>query len=122
VHPRDAKMRLAYTFVRMFHGESAAEEAERRFVTVFQQRSLPEDIAETPLSATKLEGGTIRLINLLVELGLQSSNSEAKRSIAQGAVKINEQKRTDPYEAIAVADGDIVQVGKRKFAKIKLVP
>ncbi|TNJ67166.1 tyrosine--tRNA ligase [Paenibacillus hemerocallicola] len=121
VHPRDAKMKLAFTFVRMYHGEAAAEEAERHFVTVFQQRALPDDLEEVRLSGTELENGTIRIVHLLVALGLQESNGEAKRSVAQGAVKHNERKLADPNAAIAVADGDVIQVGKRKFAKIKLV-
>jgi tyrosyl-tRNA synthetase len=61
------------------------------------------------------------LVKLLVTLGLQTSNGEAKRSITQGAVKINEQKMEDPNADIAVQDCDVLQVGKRKFAKIKLV-
>lgn len=121
VHPRDAKMKLAFTFVRMYHGEAAAEEAERHFVTVFQQRSLPDDMEEVGLSGAELENGTIRIVRLLVALGLQESNGEAKRSVAQGSVKHNERKLADPNAAIAVADGDVIQVGKRKFAKIKLV-
>lgn len=121
IHPRDAKMRLAKTFVRMYHGEKAADEAEQRFVTVFQQRSLPDEIAVVELKASELEDGQIRVIKLLVDLGLQASNGEAKRSIQGGAVRINEQKVEDPGASIAIASGDIIQVGKRKFAKIKLV-
>lgn len=122
VHPRDAKMRLARTFVRMFHGEQAAQEAEQHFVTVFQRRALPEDIAEAELPGAELgEGGMIRAAKLLVALGLQASNGEAKRSIQGGAVRLNEQRIDDPNADVAVKDGDVVQVGKRKFAKIKLV-
>lgn len=121
IHPRDAKMRLAKTFVRMYHGEKAADEAEQRFVTVFQQRSLPDEIAEVELSASELEDGQIRVIKLLVDLGLQASNGEAKRSIQGGAVRINEEKIDDPNASISIANGDIIQVGKRKFAKVKLV-
>ncbi|MFF2155727.1 tyrosine--tRNA ligase [Paenibacillus chitinolyticus] len=120
VHPRDAKMRLAATFVRMYHGEEAASEAERHFVTVFQQRALPDDIEEVELAAGELEEGGIRLVKLLVTLGLQATNGEAKRSIQQGGVRLNEEKVTDPNAAVEVKDGDILQVGKRKFAKIKL--
>jgi len=121
IHPRDAKMRLAATFVRLFHGEEAAKEAERHFVTVFQQRALPEDIAEAQLPAAELENGSIRVIKLLVALGLQSSNGEARRSVQQGAVRWNEVKIEDPNAELTVKDGDIIQVGKRKFAKVKLV-
>lgn len=120
VHPRDAKMRLAATFVRMYHGEEAASEAERHFVTVFQQRALPDDIEEIELAAGELEEGGIRLVKLLVTLGLQATNGEAKRSIQQGGVRLNEEKVTDPNASVEVKDGDILQVGKRKFAKIKL--
>ncbi len=121
VHPRDAKMKLAYTFVKMFHGDEAAQAAEQHFKTVFQQRALPDDIEEVGLSSAELVGGRIRLIKLLVSLGLQSSNGEARRSIVQGAVRINEERIADPNAEVSVAEGDVVQVGKRKFAKIKLI-
>jgi len=121
VHPRDAKMRLARTFVRMYHGEEAAEAAERHFVTVFQQRALPDDIETVDLPQGELEDGTIRVVRLLTVLGLQQSGSEARRSVQQGAVRVNERRIEDPNEALRPQDGDIVQVGKRKFAKIRLV-
>lgn len=117
-HPRDAKMQLARTFVRMYHGEEAASQAEQHFVTVFQQRALPEDIEEAVLAASELEDGRIRIVKLLTTLGLQPSGSEAKRSVQQGAVRINENKIDDPGADVAIADGDVIQVGKRKFAKI----
>lgn len=121
IHPRDAKMQLAKTFVRMYHGELEAEQAEQHFKTVFQKGALPEDIEEVELPETELEGGSIRIIKLLVTSGLQSSNGEARRSITQGAVRLNEEKVGDVNADIAIQSGDIVQVGKRKFAKIKLV-
>ncbi|AET61638.1 tyrosyl-tRNA synthetase [Paenibacillus terrae HPL-003] len=120
VHPRDAKMKLAGTLVRMYHGKEAEEAAKQHFVTVFQQRALPDDIEEFTLTADHLEDGGIRVIQLLTQLGFAASNGEAKRSIQQGSVKINEEKWTDVNEAYTPQEGDIVQVGKRKFAKIKL--
>lgn len=122
IHPRDSKMQLARTFVRMFQGEQAAQEAEQHFVTIFQQRVLPEDIAEVELRGPELgEDGTIRLTKLLVALGLQASNAEAKRSVQGGAVRLNEVRLDDPSVDVTVHTGDVLQVGKRKFAKIKLV-
>jgi len=118
VHPRDAKMKLAHTLVRMYHGMDAAEAAQEHFVTVFQQRALPEDIEEIEVPAGELEDGSIKLIKLLTLIGFASSNGEAKRSIQQGAVKINEEKLTDVNAAIALAGGEVIQVGKRKFAKL----
>ncbi|MGG1641944.1 tyrosine--tRNA ligase [Paenibacillus sp. NRS-1782] len=120
VHPRDAKMKLAGTLVRMYHGKEAKEAAKQHFVTVFQQRALPDDIEEFTLTEDHLEDGGIRVIQLLTQLGFAASNGEAKRSIQQGSVKINEEKWTDVNEAYTPQEGDIVQVGKRKFAKIKL--
>ncbi|MEY4479420.1 MAG: hypothetical protein RLZZ267_98, partial [Bacillota bacterium] len=120
IHPRDAKMKLGYTFVRMYHGVEAADEAENRFKTVFQQNALPDEIEEKVVAAASLENGQIRLIKLLVDLELQASNGEARRSIQQGAVKINQVKVDDVNADITLADGDIIQVGKRKFAKIVL--
>lgn len=118
IHPRDAKMRLARTFVRMYHGEKEAEQAEEHFRTVFQQRAMPEDIPEQPLDRSLVEDGKIRIIPLLVALGLQSSNGEARRSITQGAVRVNGERVSDIQAVLEIQDGDIVQVGKRKFAKV----
>ncbi|MDR6554529.1 tyrosine--tRNA ligase [Paenibacillus qinlingensis] len=120
IHPRDAKIKLAKGYVEMYHGAIAAEEAEQHFITVFQKRSLPDEIEEVNLSSEQLDEGRISIIKLLVHLALQASNGEARRSVEQGAVKINEAKLTDIHAQITPADGDILQVGKRKFVKIKL--
>lgn len=119
VHPRDAKMNLAQNYVRMFHNEEAGLAAKNHFVTVFQQRALPDDIQEVVVDESLLENGQIGLIKLVMTLGFATSTSEARRSIQQGALKINEQKHDDVNASIELSDGDIVQVGKRKFAKIK---
>jgi tyrosyl-tRNA synthetase len=120
LHPRDLKMKLAYTIVEMYHGAAAAAEAEQYFKTVFQQRALPTDIEEVELAAQVLADG-LKMAPLLVTLGLQQSTSEARRSIQQGAVKVNEQKVEDPNAVLDGYDGAIVQVGKRKIIKIKVV-
>lgn len=121
IHPRDAKMKLSYTFVRMFNGEEDANAAQLHFQTVFQQGALPEEIPDVQLTAAEVTNGSIRLVKLLVIIGLQSSNAEAKRSIVQGAVKINEEKMEDPNAEIKVFEGDIVQIGRRKFGKITII-
>ncbi|MEC2344098.1 tyrosine--tRNA ligase [Paenibacillus barengoltzii] len=120
VHPRDAKMKLAHTLVRMYHGQGAADAAQEHFVTVFQQRALPEDIEEKEIPAAELDNGKIRLIKLLTLLGFAASNGEARRSIQQGAVKLNEEKISDPNAEVELAGGEIIQVGKRKFAKLSI--
>ncbi|WP_410511634.1 tyrosine--tRNA ligase [Paenibacillus sp. BR2-3] len=120
VHPRDAKMRLAHTFVRMYHNVEAADAAQQHFVTVFQQRALPDDIETFAIPADELENGTIKLVKLLTLVNFAGSNGEAKRSIQQGSVKLNEVKQEDPNAEITPQEGDILQVGKRKFAKLTL--
>lgn len=118
VHPRDAKIQLAKQFVRMYHGEEEAERAKQHFITVFQKRSLPEHIEEIHVGKELLEDGRIPIGKLLVTLGFASSNSEARRSVVQGAVKINESKIFDPNDRVEIQTGDIIQAGKRKFGKV----
>jgi len=120
VHPRDAKMRLAHTFVRMYHSSEAADAAEQHFVTVFQQRALPDDIETFAIPADELDKGAIKLVKLLTLVNFAGSNGEAKRSIQAGSVKLNEVKQEDPNAEIKPQEGDILQVGKRKFAKLTL--
>lgn len=117
LHPRDAKMRLAHTLVRLYHGEAMADQAQNEFIKVFQQGDLPDDIPEFQFEQ---QSEAIWLPKLLTQLMLASSSSEAKRAIQQGSVKINGEKITDTDAKLTVADGMIVQVGKRKFAKIVL--
>lgn len=122
IHPRDAKMNLAHTLVRLYHGEQAAEEAKRYFVTVFQERALPADIPDAVLRRSELgENGAIRVVRLLVALGLAPSNGEARRSIQGGAVKLNEVKVEDLLAEVVPADGDVIQVGKRSMVRIRLL-
>lgn len=120
VHPRDAKMSLGHRLVRMYHGREAADAAQQHFVTVFQQKALPEDIEVYMVPEGELKEGKIMLISLLTLLGFAASNGEARRSIQQGAVKWNGEKCSDIYGEIVPQDGDVVQVGRRKFARLKL--
>ncbi|MCY8791139.1 tyrosine--tRNA ligase [Bacillus inaquosorum] len=115
VHPRDAKMLLAKTIVRMYHGAEAAEAAEHSFKTVFQENSLPEDIP-----AVKWEGEKApAVVDLLVTLKLLSSKSEARRMIQNGGVRINGEKITDIHADAEIKENMIIQVGKHKFLKLQ---
>lgn len=120
VNPRDLKMKLAREIIKLYHDEESAIKAEEEFKAIFQKGALPDDIPEVLVDANELENGAIWLAKLLVLLKLSPSTSEARRSIMQGAVKVNEEKVTDVKLNIVLKDGDIIQVGKRKFAKIKL--
>ena len=114
LHPRDAKMQLARTIVRLYHGEEAALEAEEEFKRVFQQRAMPTDIPEYAMDAPT---EPIFVPQFCTDAGLTASNGEARRSIKAGAFKVNGEKYTE--ENLKRADGMIVQVRKGKFVKIK---
>lgn len=114
LHPRDAKMQLARTIVRLYHGEEAALEAEEEFKRVFQQRAMPTDIPEYAMDAPT---EPIFVPQFCTDAGLTASNGEARRSIKAGAFKINGEKYSE--DNITLEDGMILQVGKRKFLKIK---
>ena len=116
VHPKTAKMQLAKTIVRIFHGEKAAQEAEEQFKQVFQQNKLPTDIEEVNWEGDR----SITVPNLVTSLGMLPSTSEARRMLKNGGIKINQVKITDVHSEIEVEDGLIIQVGKRKFKKIRL--
>ncbi|MBT2624923.1 tyrosine--tRNA ligase [Bacillus sp. HU-1818] len=114
LHPRDAKMFLGKTIVRMYHGEEAAEAAEQQFKRVFQQNSLPEDIATVRWKGDQ----TTPIIDLLVTLELLPSKSEARRMIQNGGVKINGEKAENIHADIQVLPQMTIQVGKRKFVRL----
>ena len=113
LHPRDAKMRLAWEIVNLYHGAAAADDAQAEFVRVFQQGDLPTD-----METLRVPSGEVWLPQLLQDAGMASSNSDAKRSIAQGAVRVNGEKVGE--ENYTFADGDVLQVGKRKYKRITL--
>lgn len=119
LHPRDAKMRLARELVALFYGEEAAADAEREFVTVFQKRELPSDMPVVTIEPSELdERGAIWLPKLMVKAGLVESTSAGKRMIAQGGVRVNGERITDAETVITVENGMVIQVGKRKFARL----
>ncbi|RKD27025.1 tyrosine--tRNA ligase [Ammoniphilus oxalaticus] len=120
VHPRDAKMNLAKRFVDMFYGEQEAQAAEEQFKRVFQQRALPTDIPTVNIATADLENNQIWVVKLLQDLSLTASSGEARRMIQQGAVRINEQRIEDVQEQVTVEQDMVVQVGRRKFAKVSL--
>lgn len=116
-HPRDAKMRLSGEIVALYHGRDEAKRAEENFKQVFQKGKMPSEIKSYHFSAPA------DLVTVMVEAGLASSKSDARRLIRQGGVKINGETVSAPdLKLEKTGDGGerIVQVGKRKFAKIKV--
>ncbi|MFA5251040.1 MAG: tyrosine--tRNA ligase [Phycisphaerae bacterium] len=114
-HPKKAKVLLAKTIIVQLYDEKTADAAAAEFDKVFAQGQLPDDIPEIKMSAEPIMAS-----KLLVTCKLVPSGSEAKRMIKQGAVEIDKNKIDDPNSLVTPADGMIIQVGKRKFAKLKL--
>lgn len=113
-NPRDLKMELAYEIVCLYHGEKSASQAKAEFIQVFSKKELPTEIPEI-----KLTPGNYDLSLLLANLQAVASSSEARRLIEQGGIKIDDVKITDPKAIIGVSAGMIVQVGKKRFFRIK---
>jgi tyrosyl-tRNA synthetase len=122
VNPRDAKEVLGKAIVSQFQGADAAERA----AVEFRRRAAgedPEEVPEATLTAGKLDAESrIPAFILLKELGLESSTSNARRVIEQGGLTVGPDREpiTDPKTLIAVADGLIVRVGKRKIVRVRL--
>jgi tyrosyl-tRNA synthetase len=115
-HPKQAKILLGKTIVSQFHNEKIAQSAATEFDKVFAQGQLPDDMPEVKISAEPIMAS-----KLLVHCKLVESSSEAKRMIkVQSAVSINGNKISDPNAEIMPTDSMIIQVGKRKFVKLKI--
>ena len=115
VSPRDAKRELARSIVERFHGPEAGGEAEAAFDRVFVSRELPEDIEEAVISAN----GAVHLPELIADL-FGGSRSDARRAIAQGGVKLDGEPVTDLDLAASELDGRVLQVGKRRFRRLRV--
>ncbi|WP_462104694.1 tyrosine--tRNA ligase [Campylobacter concisus] len=112
-HPKKAKEDLAYEITARYHGEEAAKAAMAEFNSVHSQNQLPTDIKEFSLKAP------VWIVEALSQCELSESNSQARRDIKANAVSINQEKIGD--EQLKLEAGEyILQVGKRKFAKVKV--
>lgn len=120
LHPRDAKAHLARAIVALWHGKRKAQEAERAFKQIFVEKGTPEDIPDAAVGRDELKHGKMRLIKLLVLTGLAESNSEAKRLISQGGVSVDGGRVHGVDADVAVKDGIVLRVGRRRFVRVRL--
>jgi tyrosyl-tRNA synthetase len=112
-HPRDVKVRFAREIVARFHSAAAAEKAAADFDAMFRDRELPQDMPERTVSETAI-------VKVLKQADLVPSASEAARLIAQGGVKVNGEKVSDKNLTLRRGETVVIQVGKRKFARVRL--
>ena len=110
-HPRDAKMKLAREIVSIFYEEADAGAAEQAFIRLFQEKEMPEEMPEFLLKPDAT------VLDVMIDTGLASSRSEAKRLISQMGVRLDGQVLERP-EALFPHPG-ILQAGKRRFARVK---
>ena len=112
---REQKRELARSLVRMFHGDSAAAEAQRTFDAVVR-REVPEEVPEVELPAD----GEIWIVNLITRAGFAETNGEARRFIRGGAVRLGGEVVRDERLSLKPEDveGRVLQVGKRRYARL----
>jgi len=113
-NPKELKVELGKAVVAMYHSAPAADKAAQEFAKVFGKKEIPTDIKQIKLKKTKY-----LLPDLLTTCGLADSKSAARRLVEQGGVKINNSKITNWGKFINIKSGDVLQVGKRKYIKIK---
>lgn len=117
-NPRDVKFELAKEIVARFHGAAAADQAQADFIARFAQKTLPTDLPLQVLVASDPAGEP--LVAALKAAGLVSSNSEGVRKLAEGAVRIDGEKVSDRQHRLPVGAEHILQLGPRRFARVKI--
>jgi tyrosyl-tRNA synthetase len=118
MNPRDIKLELASEIVTRFHDASSAERARADFIARHRDQSVPGDL---PLVQVPAPQGKIGVAHLLKSLGLVESTSEAFRLIEQGGVRIDGERVSDRSASIAPGGEHIVQIGRRRFARVVVV-
>lgn len=116
-NPRDIKFLLAEELITRFHSKAEAIAAKTAFIEQFSKGSIPEDIQEVTVASVN---GQLNITNLLKAAGLVPSISEANRMLEQGGVKVDGVKVEDKGLIFNIGEEHILQVGKRKFAKVKV--
>jgi len=117
-NPMEIKIGFAKEIVERFHTKAAAEKAHAEFSARFTQGELPADIPEHRIA---VDGEPLLLTQILKRVGLTTSTSEAGRMIDQGGVRLNGEKVSDRSLSLGKGQRFVVQVGKRKFARVSLV-
>jgi tyrosyl-tRNA synthetase len=117
VNPRDIKFEFAQEIVERFHGPEAGRSAASSFVARFRHHERPDEIPEHTVRAG---GSALALIQVMKAVGLTSSTSEAMRMIEQGGVRLNGERVNDKALTLAPGTTSVLQVGKRKFARVRI--
>ena len=117
-NPRDVKFLLGEEIVARFHDQDAAQKAKQAFIDRFRKGAMPEDMPEVVVQANGEDG--LPIANMLKEAGLVTSTSEAYRMIKQGAVRLDGERVEDRNRTLPPGKEVVAQVGKRRFARVKI--
>jgi len=115
INPRDVKMVLAEEVVKMLYNEEEAQKAKDNFIAIFQKKDMPDDLPEIIVQ----ENETI--LDIVAKTNVFDSNSEIKRAISQGAIRINDEKIDDFKYILDCEDGAVLRVGKKNYFRLKKV-
>ena len=118
LHPKTVKQRLAREIVTIYHNAEGAHAAEVEFDRVHRDRQLPNDLPEIIIPTAALTEGKIWIAHLMQQAGFAKSSSEARRLVQQGGVRVDGDRITDPALEVSLQGETILQVGKRRFAKL----
>ena len=121
LHPMDAKKRLAWEIVRMYHGEAAADAARGDFEQQFQHRGMPTQVPtvslERAISGKADETGEVGILDLLINTGLAPNRKQAQRLVEGKAVRIDDELITNREQQVKPVAGMVIKAG-RSFVKI----
>ena len=119
--PVEAKRLLAETVVDLYHGAGAGTRSQQEFVRVFRGNEAPTEVEEYVIEPDLIDDGQVRFATVIARAGLVPSNREARRKIEEGAVRLEGDRMNDPDATYAPADldGMLVQMGKRRWVRLR---
>lgn len=120
IHPRDVKKRLAKEIVKIYHGYHKANEAEKYFEQVFQDKMDPENVKSLIVTKEELKEGKVWIVKLVKMTKMLNSTGEVIRMIEQGGIRMNHNKIAKANVDIKINDGDILRIGKLNFYRVKI--
>jgi tyrosyl-tRNA synthetase len=123
LNPRDAKETLAREVVEIYHGPEAAQNAADGFRRIFSERELPKEVPVERFPISRFSGGHIWVVELLVSVGLATSNGEARRLISGGGVTIDGEKLVDSDLELTPeeVDGKVFRKGRKTFIRVEII-
>jgi len=118
-NPMEAKHRLAREIVAIYHGAEAADAAGAEWRRIHSERQVPTEMPDVTVPAEEVAEGQVPLLRLILLANFAASKSEARRLIEQGGVTYDGEKVTDPQARVPVADGAVLKVGKKNYARVR---